>query len=238
MISAILNQFMAHTGTKPLAWHRDEWLMDCMVAWASGSPRPVRGGQPFFPDRISNGLARLCVLVCLCACVSVSKHHASYHASSIDLVSKATITSMVVHVEKKKINRVAGRSDGRRAGAWVLIFLVFFLVHPLFPFTLLPFLFCFPFYSLLCHCASSVAIKLVVLHQHSSSSSSGGGINLTPTYIPYTSMHANVTWLPLPLPLAVQPSVMLLMKQPANGQPRHRIGSRPHPRLGRSNARL
>lgn len=116
MMSAILNQLMAHTGTKPLAWHRDEWLMDCMVAWASGSPRPVRGGQPSnFQTGFLMG-SRVCVCVCLCAWVfvCVGKHRVSYHVSSIDLVPKATITSMLVLFRGRKRRLLRGTRQASR----------------------------------------------------------------------------------------------------------------------------
>lgn len=235
---------MAHTGTKPLAWHRDEWLMDCMVAWASGSPRPVRGGQPLQTGFLM--ASRVCVCVCVCL-LSVSKHHVSciiyrpctqghdnVHAGAFPRPQKtplegnpASVEVKKVHVEveKKKIGWRADQTDG------VLVpidFLSPFRLHLLFPFTLLLF-FCSLFQSLFCHCTSSVVIKPVILHQHSIII-----ISLTPTCLHtlqtrprrcFNAMHANVTWLPLvsaSASVSVQPSViMLLMKQPANGRAEH-----------------
>lgn len=138
---------------------------------------------------------------------------------------------------REEENRVAGRSDGRRAGAWVLIFLVF--SHSRFSF--LSF-FCFPFYSLLCHCACFIrrykagdSSPAQQQQRHQSYA------NIHPLHVHACKRHmaasASASCL-CSVPVQSNLSVMLLMKQPANGQPRHRIGSRPHPRLGRSNARL
>ncbi|KAL6831958.1 hypothetical protein V8C40DRAFT_237566 [Trichoderma camerunense] len=128
MISAILNQLMAHTGTKPLAWHRDEWLMDCMVAWASGSPRPVRGGQLLQTGFLMDSRC-LCVFAYVCVCVPVStcKHHVSciiyrpctqghdnVHAGAFPRPQKTLLEGNPVHVEveKKKIGWRADQTDG------------------------------------------------------------------------------------------------------------------------------
>ncbi|KAL6821781.1 hypothetical protein J3E69DRAFT_313201 [Trichoderma sp. SZMC 28015] len=247
MISAILNQLMAHTGTKPLAWHRDEWLMDCMVAWASGSPRPVRGGQLLQTGFLMDSRC-LCVFayVCVCMPVSTCKHHVSciiyrpctqghdnVHAGAFPRPQKtplegnpASVEVKKVHVEveKKKIGWRADQTDGVLVPIDFLVLSVFIIFfHSRFSFFLVS------FQSLFCHCASSVVIKPVILHQHSIII-----ISLTPTCLHtlqtrprrcFNAMHANVTWLPLvsaSASVSVQPSViMLLMKQPANGRAEH-----------------
>lgn len=187
----------------------------------------------------------LCACVCLCVyvCVSVSKHHVSciiyrpctqghdnVHAGAFPRPQKtplegnpASVEVKKVHVEveKKKIGWRADQTDGVLVPIDFLVLSVFIIsFHSRFSFSLL-----FAFKSLFCHCASSVVIKPVILHQHSIII-----ISLTPTCLHtlqtrprrcFNAMHANVTWLPLvsaSASVSVQPSViMLLMKQPANG---------------------